>query len=151
MDGLAGIVDGLAGSVSAGLQLHTFVALEGCDGRTCWVLDFLPEYPASPATALALFSGGSVAGQTRRSVLRAWPRGRTLTTLRVADLPPRFAGPLGREALTRAVDGFEQSWDPALRLFTHDCRDYCQGLIAALTDRRDVSVSALLAEMHAGR
>jgi hypothetical protein len=67
-------------------------------------------------------------------VLRAWPRGRTAPTLRVADLPPRYAGVGGVDALTRAVDGFEQSWDPSFRLFSHDCRDYCEGLIEALTD-----------------
>jgi hypothetical protein len=93
MDDLVGLVT--LPSVSAGLQLHTFVAIEGCDGKTvrgcmgawllarassmgahaltpasppqCWVLDFLPEDPSSPATALTLLSGGRVAGKTRRS------------------------------------------------------------------------------------
>jgi hypothetical protein len=81
-------------------------------------------------------------------VLRAWPRGRTFSTLRVADLSPHYTGPSGVDALTRAVDGFDQSWDPSLRLFTHDCRDYCQGLIGALTDGTAVSVRDLLGDMH---
>ncbi|GIL84385.1 hypothetical protein Vretimale_15977 [Volvox reticuliferus] len=71
----------LPATLSQWFPLHSFLALGSSRSpEECMVIDFLPERPTHPTTALALASGGSVPGQLRVRRLRGWVRGASVRT-----------------------------------------------------------------------
>ncbi|GLC46299.1 hypothetical protein PLESTB_000996400 [Pleodorina starrii] len=113
------------------VQLHTFLALGSSQHPhdQCMVLDFLPERPTDPSTALALASGGSTPGQFRVRRLKGWIQGGSIRTRLVLKLGRALSD---REAL-EAVDRFNSRWDSRLRLLHNDCRHYTAALLTSLS------------------
>ncbi|KAG2486590.1 hypothetical protein HYH03_014760 [Edaphochlamys debaryana] len=131
--GVEWLVGSLPGAVSRPLLLHSFVALgSSSDPKACLVVDFLPERPTDPTTALALASGAGTQGVLRVKQLKGWVRGPALHTRRVAPLVPPREG----EALLAAVEDFNRRYDTRLRLGSNDCHHYACALVAELTGRR---------------
>ncbi|GLI66158.1 hypothetical protein VaNZ11_009843, partial [Volvox africanus] len=92
------------------------VRLEAGHHIHCMVIDFLPERPTHPTTALALASGGSVPGQLRVRRLHGWVRGPSVRTrfVMMLEMPLTDEGArcavevFNRCMLGRCVDGIHR-------------------------------------------
>ncbi|GIL84384.1 hypothetical protein Vretimale_15977 [Volvox reticuliferus] len=123
----------LPATLSQWFPLHSFLALGSSRSpEECMVIDFLPERPTHPTTALALASGGSVPGQLRVRRLRGWVRGASVRTRFVMKLET----PLTDTAAQCAVEVFNSRWDPELRLLRNDCRHYTAALLTHLSSKQ---------------
>lgn len=104
---------------------------------TCY--DFLPEEPASPATAATLLSGGSVKGKLRTRTLRGIPKrkcefvGQAVVGQRLGD-----GVDCQREIDARCAE-FQKEWDPNLSLKDHSCREHSAALASMLTGKEVTS------------
>ena len=104
---------------------------------TCY--DFLPEEPASPATAATLLSGGSVKGKLRTRTLSGIPKrkcefvGQAVVGQRLGD-----GVDCQREIDARCAE-FQKDWDPHLSLKDHSCREHSAALASMLTGKEVTS------------
>ncbi|KAG2454592.1 hypothetical protein HYH02_000433 [Chlamydomonas schloesseri] len=97
----------------------------------CLVLDFLPEKPTDPATAVALAAGLGTAGVLRVRRRKGPLQGRALRT----RLETRFPDGMSDAAVLATVEQLNSTWNTRLQLLTNDCRHYSAALLTALTGR----------------
>jgi len=103
------------------LKLHQAAVFEEPDGgkKRLLLLDYLPEEPESPETALSLFTMNSVAGKVRVKELRAFPYHGEITETIEADCDV--------DALALRL---EADYDRRLRLASNNCRTFVSAVVA---------------------
>ncbi|PNW86982.1 hypothetical protein CHLRE_02g104000v5 [Chlamydomonas reinhardtii] len=131
--GLEPAAELLPGPLAQPLLLHTFVALANrqLPEQGCLILDFLPEKPTDPATAVSLATGLGTAGVLRVRRRKGPLQGRALRT----RLETRFQEARSDAAVLDVVEQLNSTWDTRLQLLTNDCRHYSAALLTALTGR----------------
>ncbi|KAL6634648.1 hypothetical protein ACP70R_027319 [Stipagrostis hirtigluma subsp. patula] len=90
------------------------------------VYDFLPRDPEDALAALAVLTRREIPGVVRRRTLRRVPATRCW-----------LVGRCGGDAVG-AADVFSARWPTGLVVGEHDCRDYTNGLVEALTGEERV-------------
>mmetsp|Transcript_42272 Transcript_42272/g.70559 ORF Transcript_42272/g.70559 Transcript_42272/m.70559 type:complete len:235 (-) Transcript_42272:340-1044(-) len=125
LEGLEGVGKLLGGLYPRPLE-HAVVVLH-CQERNMYkALDFLPEDPKDPQTALRLVTGRDVPGMLRERELAKLPRASCL-----------FIGTaLSTDAMEEATI-FHNQWDTRLKLCTNDCRTHTNALILKLTGKEN--------------
>ncbi|PVH66582.1 hypothetical protein PAHAL_1G286600 [Panicum hallii] len=120
--------------MSAGYSLglwdlqHFMVVLRPDPARTqALVFDFQPRDPEGVGAALAVLSRSEIPGVVRRRTLR-----------RVPDRRCWLVGHCCDEDAVGAADRFSERWPTGLVVGEHDCRDYTNGLVEALTGEKRV-------------
>ncbi|CAN6279029.1 unnamed protein product [Urochloa humidicola] len=120
--------------MSAGYSLglwdlqHFMVLLRPDPARTqAVVFDFQPLDPEDLGAALAVLSRSEIPGVVRRRTLRRVPERRCWLVGHCRD-----GDAVG------AADRFSERWPTGLVVGEHDCRDYTNGLVEALTGEKRV-------------
>ncbi|KAG2659435.1 hypothetical protein PVAP13_1KG355800 [Panicum virgatum] len=103
------------------------------------VFDFQPRDPEDVAAALAVLSRGEIPGVVRRRTLRRVPGRRCW-----------LVGHCREGDAVGAADRFSERWPTGLVVGEHDCRDYTNGLVEALTGEKRV-LETLRSAAAAGR
>lgn len=117
---------------------HTMVLVRHPGVAVATAYDFLPSDPTNPATAAALFGGGSVPGECRVRPLRGVPSRRCWCVGYAAIETP--------DAVDDAAASFQTAYDARLRLAGNSCREHTAALATALVGR-----PVRLEEVLAGR
>ncbi|CAN6252118.1 unnamed protein product, partial [Urochloa humidicola] len=120
--------------MSAGYSLglwdlqHFMVVLRPDPARAqALVFDFQPRDPEDVGAALAVLSRSEIPGVVRRRTLR-----------RVPDRRCWLVGHCTDGDAVSAADRFSERWPTGLVVGEHDCRDYTNGLVEALTGEKRV-------------
>lgn len=106
---------------------HTMVLVRHPGVAVATAYDFLPSDPTNPATAAALFGGGSVPGECRVRPLRGVPSRRCWCVGYAAIETP--------DAVDDAAASFQTAYDARLRLASNTCREHTAALATALVGR----------------
>ena len=101
------------------LKLHQAAVFEEPEGKRLLLIDYLPEEPESPATALSLFTMNSVAGKVRVKELTSFPYHGEITETIETDCD--------MDALALNL---EADYDRRLRLTSNNCRTFVSAVVA---------------------
>ncbi|XP_052178249.1 uncharacterized protein LOC127792011 [Diospyros lotus] len=116
---------------------HFIVILKPPSSHEPLVFDFQPQDPEDIFVALAALSGRQIPG--------------VVLVRRMKKLPTRRCWFIGHSRGDDAVDvahKFNQNWQTGLRIGSHDCRNYTNGLVEHLTGEKCVLEQLRRKQVH---